>query len=229
MTASAPSSRSGAIAASSTSPGTSTSTSRSPSRPTRISSSSPPRRRTRRKGRLSRSSFAIRTPGSRRWTSASRVATCGVTAASRSRASCPELDGRVLDFDPSAREAGDELARQGSVAGSHLDQPERKGTPERRPELLERDPHQPREHGMHVRARDEVARGTDRRSHVEAAGAVQGLFHVVGERDRSLLSDRADGCVRQPARSRRQRRGVAREGACKDSAAWTRDCGKPHR
>jgi hypothetical protein len=140
------------------------------------------------------------------------------------------LDGRVLERN--SLELPQQLLRERSVPGAHLDERHGVGSAEAAPALTDRLPHELPEHRVHVGARHEVAALADRRFLVEAAGAVQRELHELRERDRAVVRDGpADGTLglgvlhvlfghrrpsRRPARARGccgQLRGVCAGGA----------------
>ncbi len=121
------------------------------------------------------------------------------------RLECPPRPGTALDGDNAhgeVRELRHQRAQQRAVACPRLDQLDRLGPAHRL--VQARDPlcDELREDRMHVRARDEVARGAgaDGRLVVVAAGRVQGELHEAVEAHRAescdLLGDRGGDLAR---------------------------------
>ena len=84
-----------------------------------------------------------------------------------------------------------ELSRERAVARAELRDEEGARIAQQAVQVGDRAPEQLREHGMDVRARDEMTVRTDRRILEEPAGAVERELHVLGERDRTVIPDRA--------------------------------------
>ena len=94
---------------------------------------------------------------------------------------------QVLDERPSER----------PVAGSHLRHQEGAGFTQPAVQVDDRAGEQLGEHRMDVGAGDEVAVGSDGRLFEEASVTEQRELHVLGERDRAVVPDRArDGVAR---------------------------------
>ena len=83
----------------------------------------------------------------------------------------------------------EDLSRQGPVAGTDLQHPERGRPPQQVPHRPQGQAHELPEDRMDVRAGHEVAALADGGVLVEAAGAVQGDLHELGEGDRTVVLD----------------------------------------
>jgi 8-oxo-dGTP pyrophosphatase MutT (NUDIX family) len=103
------------------------------------------------------------------------------------------LDGVVHGIQ--GPEVTRQLSRERAVARAELRDTE--GTRVAQPivEVGDRAPEQLGEHGMDVRARDEMSVRTDRRIFEEPAGTEEREVHVFGERDRTVIPDRARDSV----------------------------------
>ncbi len=112
------------------------------------------------------------------------------------------LDSRVRGVQ--IAEMLDELSGERSVAGPHLGHSERPRRPEPAVQIDDRAGEQLGEHGMDVGAGHEVTVGSDGWFLEEASGTEQRELHVLGERDRAVVPDRArDGvaCIHELQRT----------------------------
>ena len=99
------------------------------------------------------------------------------------------LYGRVVHIQ--IREVVDELSRERAVARPHLGHAEWPRFAQPAVQVAIARPEELGEHGMDVRARDEMTVGADGRIFEEASGTVERELHVFGERDRTVVPDRA--------------------------------------
>jgi 8-oxo-dGTP pyrophosphatase MutT (NUDIX family) len=105
------------------------------------------------------------------------------------------LDGRVLHIETS--KVLDELSSERPVARPHLCQQQGSWLPQAVVEIHDGASEQLREDRMDVRAGHEMGVGADRWTSEEASRTVERQLHVLGERDRSVVPDRArDGVAR---------------------------------
>ena len=127
------------------------------------------------------------------------------------RASSPRarLDGRVRGVQ--IAQVLDELPGERPVAGSHLGHQEGTGFAEPDVQVDDRTGEQLGEHPMDVGAGDEMAIGSDGGLLEEASGTEQRQLHVLGERDRAVVPDRA-------------RDGVARIHELQRTGSWVASC-----
>ena len=85
----------------------------------------------------------------------------------------------------------DQLSRERAVSRPDFCHAEGPGLAESAVQVDDRAPQQLGEHGVDVRARDEMTVGTDRWVFEEASGTEERELHVFGERDRAVVPDRA--------------------------------------
>jgi 8-oxo-dGTP pyrophosphatase MutT (NUDIX family) len=84
-----------------------------------------------------------------------------------------------------------ELSRERAVAGAELSDGEGARVAQPAMQVDDRVPEQLGEDRVDVRARDEMTAGTDRRVFEEPSGPEEREVHVLGERDRAVIPDRA--------------------------------------
>ena len=116
------------------------------------------------------------------------------------RVECPtspraRFDGRVRHVQ--VPKVLDELTGERSVTRTDLGQPQWSRISEPGVQIHDRATQQLREHRVHVRAGHEMTVGADGRMLEEPSGTLERELHVFGERDRSVVPDRAgDGVAR---------------------------------
>ena len=105
------------------------------------------------------------------------------------------FDGRVRHIQ--FPKVLDELTGERSITRADLGQPQGSRLSDPGVQVHDRASEELREHRVHVRAGHEVTVGADGRMLEEPSGTVERELHVLGERDRSVVPDRAgDGVAR---------------------------------